>query len=191
MLADAIGFQDRSCVELLRAGAPIIGELPRFNGGGERLLVKEEVDLNSFAGRAAEINEKVLTRLREDPHAEALHSACEEDASKGRMSKPRVATPADCLSGILAPRFGIEQGVKEDGSLKIRPIDDFTACEVNRHTHAVEKATNDSLDKLLEAVRQIHGNIGNLAVSFCMLGRALQHFSLLHRQQNLDCSRQT
>ena len=71
----------------------------------------------------------------------------------------------------LAPRFSVEQE-KEDGSVKVRPIDNFSWCapeqtygrqtaaqkragSVNGHSTAHEKLQHDHLDKLAAMVR--HG----------------------------------
>ena len=51
----------------------------------------------------------------------------------------------------------MEQGLLADGSAKVRPIDDLTASGVNAHTHPTQKVTNDTLDKLLEAMRRMKG----------------------------------
>ena len=161
---------------MLRYGAPIIGHLPQFHGGGQRVAAPEKVDLEAFNAMAPAINMRVLAKLREDEHAADLHRACLQDAQKGRMTQPVLATAEHCMEFVLSPRFSVEQGARlrkievrrsliarfatgllEDGSLKIRPIDDLTSSGVNKHTHAVEKLTNDTLDLLLEAMRRIKG----------------------------------
>ena len=48
-------------------------------------------------------------------------------------------------------------GLKPDGTVKVRPIDDLTASEVNKNTHAAERVTNDTLDKLVECMRDMYG----------------------------------
>ena len=47
-------------------------------------------------------------------------------------------------------------GVKADGSLKVRPIDDLSASKVNAHTAMTEKTSHDTLDKLAEALKVMH-----------------------------------
>ena len=51
----------------------------------------------------------------------------------------------------------MEQGLLADASAKARPIDDLIASGVNAHTHPTQKVTNDTLDKLLEAMRRVRG----------------------------------
>ena len=177
MLAKAIGHHDQSCVDLLRDGAPIIGKLPKFEGGGAKLPDAKEPDLREFMVQAvSNNNEHVLHRLREDPHAAELHRACVEDAAKGRMTNPVLLKPEHCCSQVLSPRFAVEQGcrhlrsvsalvacllsgLRDDGTIKIRPIDDLSASGVNAATFASEKLTNDGLDKLLEAMRRMKGSL--------------------------------
>ena len=61
---------------------------------------------------------------------------------------------------ILSPRFAVAQGVKPDGSLKIRPIDDFTASGCNAHTVPAEKLKCDTLDLLLASMRRMFEDSG-------------------------------
>ena len=186
-LFQAIDYKDAACVDMLRYGAPIIGQLPQFHGGGQKVAAPEKVDLEAFDAKAPAINMRVLAKLREDEHAANLHRACLQDAQKGRMTPPVLATAEHCMEFVLSPRFSVEQGVRlhaieacrcavacfvtgllEDGSPKIRPIDDLTSSGVNKHTHAVEKLTNDTLDLLLEAMRRIKGKteVGSAGIRF-------------------------
>ena len=110
MLAQAAGFEDSACIELLRHGAPLIGVLPEFHGGGEKLPAPRKVDLDAFNTKAAHINMRVLEKLREDEHAVQLHSACLHDAQKGRVTHPVLATAEHCVKYVLSPRFSVEQG---------------------------------------------------------------------------------
>ena len=103
-LPQAFNYEDAACIELFREGAPIVEELPLFHGGGERLLVGERVDPDTHLGKAEQINEKILTRLREDVHANTLHQACLDDALLGRMTEPELATPKHCIENVLSPR---------------------------------------------------------------------------------------
>ena len=125
-------------------GRPIIGELP-YSGNGTRLLVTQEADVEGLLDKAPIGNLRVLERLREDPHARKLHEACEADAELGRMRAPTLASTEHCTAYVLSPRFSVEQGpsdvylaswlnqrlacagFKEDGSPKVRPIDDLSA----------------------------------------------------------------
>ena len=56
------------------------------------------------------INSSVLSRLKTDVHHAELLAMCEEEASLGRMSKPRLLTTEDIENCTLSPRFAVEQG---------------------------------------------------------------------------------
>ncbi len=51
---------------------------------------------------------------------------------------------------MLAPRLA---GVKSDGSIKIRSVDDVTASSANQAAKVREKLSYDTLDTLLETLR--------------------------------------
>ena len=67
-------------------------------------------------------NQEVLKKLREDCHSQKLADAVASDVSLGRMTAPVAASSVDLEANLLIPRFAVEQ-MKDDGSLKIRPID--------------------------------------------------------------------
>ena len=90
------------------------------------------------------------------------------------MSPPRLIEMSDLASVLLSPRFGVAQGafssetfgprstccsfsvltgVKSDGSLKVRPVDDMSVSGVNEATEVLEKSTYDSLDLLFHTLR--------------------------------------
>lgn len=109
-------------------------------------------------------NEVLLGCLREDEQAAALLEQTRLDASTGRMSEPIRAEDADLSSMLLVPRcfvlacfvsgclvyrsfcllkclcfwlvccrFSVTK-MKEDGSLKVRPVDNFSWAAVERGT---------------------------------------------------------
>ena len=61
----------------------------------------------------------------------------------------------DLSQTLLHPRFAVEN-VKPDGSIKIRPVDNFSWStlgkegSVNGHVHPCEKLKHDTLDMLVE-----------------------------------------
>ena len=77
-------------------------------------------------------------RCKADEHAKELLKTILADGKLGRMTAPVRASAEACKDKILSPRFAVEQGLKPDGSLKIRPIDDFTASGCNAHTIPAE-----------------------------------------------------
>ena len=54
---------------------------------------------------------------------------------------------------LLSKRFGVEQGVRADGSAKVRSIDDATQSHVNACCRPTEKLSCHSLDTLVELAR--------------------------------------
>ena len=48
----------------------------------------------------------------------------------------------------------VSAGTREDGSIKVRPIDDFTRSQCNAATGPTERLQYESLDLLLETIRQ-------------------------------------
>ena len=51
--------------------------------------------------------------------SERLLKACNDDAKMGRMEAPRSLTEVDLERITLSPRYGVEQGVTEDGDPKV------------------------------------------------------------------------
>ena len=73
-------------------------------------------------------NVKIVKSLRMDQQTDALHDLTLEDARLGRMSWPRQLAQEDFAHYVLSSRFGIVQGVKENGQPKVRSIDDLSRC---------------------------------------------------------------
>ena len=80
---------------------------------------------------------------RPDSNEVALHQLALDDAKLFRMTSPILCSEVDLskvrvssiyvwlwracvLQVLLVPRFGVEQGVREDGSVKIRSVDHFS-----------------------------------------------------------------
>lgn len=65
--------------------------------------------------------DKVLKRARRDLHSDALLATARSDAALGRLTVPRDAAAEPPPDGaVVFPRFGVPQGIKEDGSPKAR-----------------------------------------------------------------------
>ena len=87
-----------------------------------------------------------------------------------------VAAVEQCdLSTVrVHPRFSVEQGVREDGTKKIRAVDNFSWANapggpkkrklesVNGHTALPEKLKHDHIDDLLAAVKLFMTCVGML-----------------------------
>ena len=106
-----------------------------------------------------ENNRKLVASLREDDLAPELLEATQKDIRLGRMGALQEYDEAQCAGTLLHPRFGVSQQ-KEDGSVKVRPVDNFSWSawggskkeakeeSVNGHVHPTEKLRHDTLDML-------------------------------------------
>ena len=70
---------------------------------------------------------------------------------------------------VFSPRFAVEQGLKADGSIKLRPIDDFTASQCNEFTAPAEKLRCDTLDCFLKVMRKLSDGLGREVTFFLRL----------------------
>ena len=78
-----------------------------------------------------EKNAELRNKLKEDKHSKFLMDQCKADAVLCRMSEPHLLEPDDVSGTRLSPGFCVEQGLKEDGSLKLRAIYDLSRSGVN------------------------------------------------------------
>ena len=177
-LGKATGHEDLDCVEFFRQGAPAYGALPVCGIG----LAKEVVPVKSIVHlweNCAESNWRLLKTLRESEHSAAVFKQTMDEADLGRMTKPRLAKECDLNSFRLNPRFPVEQGVKADGSIKLRMVDNMSwSCpaegaksegwskkrrrveSVNGHTVLGETIKHDHLDELMLAIKVYHEKMG-------------------------------
>ena len=146
LLAVRARYHDKRVIELFREGAPIVGILPRA-GLGKPVPPVIETTLAQLNRRRESKNKALISSITEDKHSKALLNACKEDAKKGRMEPVHLVQNCDLNTIVLSPRFSVEQGkpisfhfnaslllgvgqiasgIKEDGSMKIRPIDDMS-----------------------------------------------------------------
>ena len=140
------------------------GAIP-LEGGLVRGRVRHAAESARRSGtRLRRPDAKILKTLREAEEAETLLDKTREDARLGRMSEPisfpATATAAEIAKTIgndarLMPRFPVSQP-KQDGSVKIRPVDDGTRAGINAATTPSEKLTVDGVDRVLAACRAFY-----------------------------------
>ena len=145
-LAAITKYSDSPCVASFIEGAPILEALPSSGRGKPRRQKNEDrVSVDELWDSALETNAKLLSSHKEDAHSNLLLEKTQQDANAGRMSHP---TPLQCVcicfcvgaihstvilfrsapgDVLLASRFGVEQGLTEQGDVKVRPVDDFSA----------------------------------------------------------------
>ena len=129
-LASATDFVDPSCVEMFRHGADFLGKLPS-TGLGVACEFDAHLSIDQLRSTCGERNSRLLAALAEDKHSKELLSATIEDCQFGRMTEPVGTETLDLEQLNLAVRFGVEQGYRDDGTLKVRPVDDESANGTN------------------------------------------------------------
>jgi hypothetical protein len=75
-----------------------------------------------------------------------------EAATTGRLSQPVRVEEVDLSSIRIAPRFAVAQP-KEDGTMKVRPVDDCTVSGLYDATLPTEKLVPDTADRLFVLAR--------------------------------------
>ena len=126
------------------------------SGNGTPVVQEAKIRVETLQENRLSKNKKLVDTLREECRwSDSLMQLCKEDAQKGRMEMPRHAHEANLDQVTLSPRFAVIQGVKPDGSPKVRPVDDLTRSECNAATEVTEKLAYESLDELLASARAI------------------------------------
>ena len=70
-------------------------------------------------------------------------------------------------------RFCFCAGVKSDGSIKVRAVDDMSSSHVNDATRVLEKLTYDSLDLLFEVLQDLTESTQVIIVAFSCAGNSV------------------
>ena len=175
------GYDDVACTDTLREGAKFLDVLDRC-GQGDEVRAASAHDANSLWESRKISNEQLIGSLKEQTEvvgantgtvAEALLATTEQEASMGRVAKPRVLVDNEVPDDVLLhPRFGILQE-KEDGTVKVRPIDNFSwsrfgfrrgalrkAHSVNGHTYPVDKVKHQNLDEFTALLQHFQQQTG-------------------------------
>ena len=172
-LANKAMHVDVACAELLRTGAPLFGRLESC-GNGEVKLPAEIGNIDDLHMHCSASNEHLLKLLRNDPWEEELHRLTLEDAALGRMSFPVSVSAEHMRSLRLNQRFGVEQGLKPCGKVKVRAVDNMswessdaprksrkrTMQSVNGCSEIPEKMRHHHIDDLAIAIRMFIGLMG-------------------------------
>jgi hypothetical protein len=162
--------------------------VPLHAASGAPLL--DDTEEWRFWNRCKDSNKELLASLREDACAEELHQIALSDCAKHRMSKPVRAVEADLQELLCVPRFGVEQGVKQDGTKKVRAVDHFSWSQssgqkkrrrrdvksesINGHFTPEMTIKHDHLDDLLAAMRLQHDITGQACIfAFVRLTRRI------------------
>ena len=99
-------------------------------------------------------NRDILGRLKEDvEHSDELFRLTCADSDMHRMTPLLHYDELDLNNVRISQRFAVAQGVREDGSPKVRCVDSCTESGINPCTESVEHLSPDGLDKLFEIMR--------------------------------------
>lgn len=150
-LIKEVSHADSTCFDLFRFGALLFGDLP-LTGNGVACSLPAPSSVASLQSKASRRNTKLFKRLGNDRFARELLACTEADARLGRMTQP-VILEDFCPGCPLSLRFGVEQGINAiDGSLKLRPVDDFSASGVNECCRPAERLSTEGIDRLILVV---------------------------------------
>ena len=166
LLVKAADHDDVDCVDLMRFGAPLMGKLP-LSGNGEQVSKPKHKSAEEMRAKAGGANVELLGRLKEDKFAEELLKQTVADEGLGRMTAITSPSDIDLNNICISPRFGVDQGLKADGSQKVRCVDSCTESGVNPCTQATEHLMPDGLDVLFEVMRWF-------AVVMCVIPHVLK-----------------
>ena len=138
-----------------------MGKLAR-TGNGTPLSKPPSLTVKQLEQQRTKSNSDILKKIKDDTKMSSqLLQACQDDQAKGRMDRPRLSHEVDLEVVTLSPRFAVVQGKKDDGSTRVRPIDDFTKSGCNAATETTEKLSYESLDALLAVLRALEGMTGS------------------------------
>ena len=152
-MAKKVLHHDRDCVNLFREGGPLLGTLC-YTGNGTQISLPEHASIPALLEQCSRCNSALFAAVKEDEaHSLDLVKLCVDDANLGRMSFPKIAGHVDLDGRVFSPRFCIEQGVRADGTQKLRAVDDFTRGGCNPCTAASEKLHYDNLDVFIASLR--------------------------------------
>ena len=171
-LAKTVQDPDLEMIQAFRTGADFMGLLPVSGREMPRRGTGTCADPDNLKKDCGRSNRVLLAKLKADEHEDELQRLTEEDAKLGRMSWPRPAAECDLESIRLCPRFAVVQGLKADGTTKIRAIDNLSwsaqppeekgsfgkkrkkELSVNGHTEVPEEIHHDHIDILMSAMRR-------------------------------------
>ena len=143
-----------SCVRL-DAGAPLF-----------------DVDAPCTWEDCRESNHELLATIRECEHSYELHEIALSDSRMHRMSVPKLADQVDLDRVRLVPRFGVAQGVRENGTVKVRAVDNFSwSCSKGVKRRKRRDVKRDSINGqfgMEHCIRHDHLDMLLVAMRLCV-----------------------
>ena len=152
-LLRAAEHEDLECTDLFKHGAQLLGKLP-VTGNGRQENKKQHESISALHETCGASNRDILARLKEDlEHSDEVFRLTCVDSELQRMTPLQPCSDIDMDTVRISQRFAVAQGVKEDGSPKVRCVDSCTESGINPCTEGVEHLSPDGLDKLFEIMR--------------------------------------
>ena len=145
----------------MRRGFPLLGELP-FTSNGSAERVEASASADSLRDSAREHNEAVLSSLRRDPLSAELFKLTQKDVGLGRMTALVEPDQRAVRSCRFAKRIAVQQGLRADGSVKVRAVDDLTRSGTNACTEVTEKLSCDGVDAFVGILRASQCETGDV-----------------------------
>ena len=144
-------------ISLLLPGGSIVGELPTSGTceATEQAPTREmlEQELERLQDNLGKQNWQTLNELKPDKFGDALLQEILEEAKLGRVEEPKEVNEINLHQTLITKRFGIEQGMRKDGTTKNRAIDDASASGLNGCCKPTDKLFCNNLDDLTETAR--------------------------------------
>lgn len=157
-LLDEIGYEDAACVEVFRRGAPLVGPLP-CTGNGRPESFPVPLSLPDLAAGAERGNAALLGTLKESSDSAVILTKTIAEAELGRMSHPAPLSAVELDGAVLSPRFGVRQS-REDGSEKLRLVDDMSRSRINAASQPTERLGHEAIDALFGTCKAFVTRVG-------------------------------
>ena len=134
------------------------GELPNSGMLEEVPNKGDAMSTESLIANAEVKNKELIGRLKPEKHGDHLLAEIFSDEEKGRMTYPQDVKDINLKGIVLSKRFGLEQGTKSDGSVKIRAVDDCTGSNLNSTVTKTERMICDGVDKAILVAQWFDAN---------------------------------
>ena len=155
-LAELSAYHDPDVVSMFKKGAVMTGLLPTTGNGDKIMHPVQLCSRHELLSASTTSNRKLAKKLHSDPCACELLRQIETDASTSqRMTAPVLLKDMEFEQFVMSRRFSRVQGVKADGSPKIRAVDDCTGSGLNATASPTEKLHHHHLDQLLRVAEKL------------------------------------
>jgi hypothetical protein len=111
-------------------------------------------DMCIISKRAQQQNARFIATLQLSEFVNDILEATVKDAEESRMSLPSPASQTDLDTVLLSRRFVVVQGIRPDGSLKLRVVDDATASNINPCCYPGDKIECQNIDHLYSLAKE-------------------------------------